>query len=479
MSVASQSSQQTQTPPSFVPQPIAGMGSHSFRLAASTSPSWRVGQILLLADVVGILACALLCLALGMRDANSLVPGLTLWPIQLAVMYLAGSYRVGALDSVWSTPARCLLAALIAKSLHYLGQQQLGWSVAASFPLWGFSVVWPVFTRLLVGHWWRSRAGRVRWLAIGPRECLAQLHHDRISNAKVGDIVYISREPADARDDDPLPISGSLNSIDTWLNRRWTGIIVADADRLPDTMTQRLMTARLAGIRVTTLSDFYERQWRKVPIYHLHDGWFALSQGFDLLHHPMGLRLKRMMDIACAMVLLIVSSPVVAITAIAIKLTSAGPVLFRQERVGRGGVVFTMLKFRTMRVGSESGDRYTQKKDARVTLIGRFLRRSRLDELPQLWNVLIGEMSFIGPRAEWTRCVSEYENEIPFYQLRHLLKPGLTGWAQVNYPYGASIEDAREKLQYDFFYIKNHSLWLDLLILLKTVRVVLYGFGSR
>jgi len=237
------------------------------------------------------------------------------------------------------------------------------------------------------------------------------------------------------------------------------------------------MLARLAGIRIYDLTEFWELHLRKVPVLHLTAGWVVLSHGFQLLHDPISLRIKRLSDIVLAAIGLLIGLPFMLMTAIAVKLTSVGPILFSQKRIGAKGVAFTVLKFRTMRVGADRGNKYTQIGDSRITPVGGFLRKSRLDELPQLWNILRGDMSFIGPRAEWTKCVEDYEHVIPFYHLRHVVKPGLTGWAQVNYPYGASVEDALEKLQYDLWYIKHHSLFLDLRIILKTIRVVLFGMG--
>ena len=156
---------------------------------------------------------------------------------------------------------------------------------------------------------------------------------------------------------------------------------------------------------------------------------------------------------------------------------SKGPCIFVQDRVGLNKAIFRLYKFRTMKIGSEHGNKYTEENDSRITRIGKFLRRSRLDELPQLLNVLKGEMSLIGPRSEWTKCVSVYENLIPFYHLRHLIRPGITGWAQVLYNYGSSVEDAQEKLQYDIYYIKNHSLFLDIAIIFKTIRIICLGKG--
>ena len=185
---------------------------------------------------------------------------------------------------------------------------------------------------------------------------------------------------------------------------------------------------------------------------------------------------KRLLDVIVSLTVFILLLPLLFLIAAAIRLESPGPAIFRQPRVGLRGRVFTILKFRTMREEPE-GELYTRSDDHRVTRFGAFLRRARLDELPQLWNVLRGEMSLIGPRAEWTKCAEIYENQIPNYHLRHLVRPGITGWAQINYPYGESLQDAIEKLRFDLYYIRHFSLLLDWSTMLKTIHVVLFVKG--
>jgi len=202
--------------------------------------------------------------------------------------------------------------------------------------------------------------------------------------------------------------------------------------------------------------------------------------GFQLSRNSPYHYLKRLCDIALSSVLLVTCSPLMVVIAGVVWLRSGRPILFRQVRVGREGELFTAYKFRTMRVDAANAvtqDIYTRENDARITRVGRRLRKLRLDELPQLWNVLRGDMSLIGPRAEWIKCAERYEQKIPFYHFRHLVKPGITGWAQVNYPYGESDEDAIEKLKYDLYYIRHYSLKLDAMIVLKTVHTVLFGKG--
>jgi exopolysaccharide biosynthesis polyprenyl glycosylphosphotransferase len=190
---------------------------------------------------------------------------------------------------------------------------------------------------------------------------------------------------------------------------------------------------------------------------------------------------KRLWDILFSVIMLLLMSPLMIMTAVAVKLDSPGPVLYRQQRIGQFGRAFTLLKFRSMRVDAESGGapRWAQKQDPRVTKVGAFIRATRIDELPQLVNVILGHMSLVGPRPERPHFVEQLSRAIPFYRERDYVKPGVTGWAQVNFPYGASVEDAREKLTYDLYYVKHRSLFLDLRILLATVRVVLTGEGAR
>jgi lipopolysaccharide/colanic/teichoic acid biosynthesis glycosyltransferase len=189
---------------------------------------------------------------------------------------------------------------------------------------------------------------------------------------------------------------------------------------------------------------------------------------------------KRLFDVLITLLTAAVWIPLSGLVALLVWIESGRPVIFRQERVGRENKIFTLLKFRTMRQQSpedEEENMYTRKDDPRITRVGRWLRNLRLDELPQLWNVLRGDMSLIGPRAEWVKCADRYEEKIPFYHFRHLVKPGVTGWAQVNYPYGESEEDAIEKLKYDLYYIRHYSLKLDAMIMLKTVHTMLFGKG--
>jgi exopolysaccharide biosynthesis polyprenyl glycosylphosphotransferase len=238
------------------------------------------------------------------------------------------------------------------------------------------------------------------------------------------------------------------------------------------------MMIRLNGTRIYEPADYFEEHYSVLPVSYLKDSWFLGSTGFLLLQHTVALKLKRTLDVVLAILMILILSPLMALIGIAIMLDSKGPIIFVQTRIGQGGKTFNLYKFRSMVADAEAdGAKWAQIDDPRTTKLGKLLRKSRLDELPQVWNVLRGDMSFIGPRPERPEFVQKLESKIPYYGLRSLVKPGISGWAQVMYPYGSSVEDARRKLGYDLFYIKNYSIYLDLLILIRTIKIVIYGQG--
>jgi sugar transferase (PEP-CTERM system associated) len=259
--------------------------------------------------------------------------------------------------------------------------------------------------------------------------------------------------------------------------RRVWAVIVTEGSRgaVPQDL---LMRGKAAGLHVYSDVEFREQQLRRIDLDHLDADWMLFAPGLSRGRAEEAVR--RFADIALSLALLVFTLPVMALAALLIRIDSPGPILYRQERVGLHGRVFTLLKFRSMRTDAErAGPAWAAQHDPRVTRVGAFIRRTRIDELPQLINVLKGEMSFVGPRPERPHFVAQLTEVIPFYGDRATVKPGITGWAQVNYPYGASIEDARQKLSYDLYYVKRRSLFLDLLILIATVRVILFQEGSR
>ncbi len=270
--------------------------------------------------------------------------------------------------------------------------------------------------------------------------------------------------------------TGSLSE----LARRFAAdeMVIAIDDRRKGLPINEILDCKMEGIRILEEGTFLERQLGKIRLDALHPSQVIFSDGFT--QAVLKKTEKRILDVAIASLLLLVSLPLFLIAALAIYLESAGPILYRQQRVGLRGQTFDIFKFRSMHVDAErNGPVWAAQGDSRTTRVGRIIRRFRIDELPQLLNVLKGDMSFVGPRPERPEFVADLARAIPYYELRHHVKPGITGWAQISYPYGASIKDAREKLQYDLYYLKNYSIFLDINILLQTAQVILLGKGVR
>lgn len=257
-------------------------------------------------------------------------------------------------------------------------------------------------------------------------------------------------------------------------------LIVADTVDTKDSasLESELLKCRISGINIIDGYSFYEMAAGKLNVKQIKQSWLIYSEGFQTSHHHRFV--KRLIDYTLSLSIAILVSPIILLTSILIKVDSPGPVFFSQERMGKGRVNYKMYKFRSMRVDAEdkSGPAWSGKNDSRVTVIGKFIRNFRIDELPQLWNVLKGDMSFIGPRPEREFFVNQLETEIPHYGIRFAVKPGITGWAQVNYGYGATVEDAVEKLNYDLYYIKNASFAMDIFIIFRTTKTVILGVES-
>jgi len=330
--------------------------------------------------------------------------------------------------------------------------------------LCGFYVVSALYRWAMVKSFEKLQAD-AEWLFVVSDNIKESLLNDLKKNSFTGKVTVLAR--------------AQWTEIEKYLDKAWSAIVVATTSQeLNHELGPLLMQARFSGQPVQDLSIYYEATWRKVPIYYLEHDWFVLSEGFGLVNNPIGLRVKRLVDVFLSTLLLVITWPFMLLTAIAVKLESPGDALYSQIRTGKDGEEFRIFKFRSMRSDAEKeGAKWASQNDSRVTRVGKFIRLTRLDELPQLWNVFRGDMSFIGPRPERPEFNKELEKQIPFYNLRHLVRPGITGWAQVLYPYGASVEDSKEKLQYDLFYIKNDPNVLDFIIVLKTISVVVLGRG--
>ncbi len=274
-------------------------------------------------------------------------------------------------------------------------------------------------------------------------------------------------------------VIGTIEDIPSIVRARGVDrVVVSLADARGKLPMEKLLEMKLDGVSFDHLASVYEELTGKIAVENLRPSWLIFSSGFRksrLLTSG-----KRLLDLCAAVVGMLLAAPIMAVVAAAVKLTSSGPVVYRQQRVGQMGRVFTVFKFRSMRQDAEAGTGavWASKNDDRVTPIGRFIRRARLDELPQLWNVLVGDMSLVGPRPERPEFVQKLTEQIPFYGQRHVVRPGLTGWAQVRYTYGSTVEDALEKLQYDLFYIKNVSIPLDLFIIFSTIKTVILRQGA-
>lgn len=262
-------------------------------------------------------------------------------------------------------------------------------------------------------------------------------------------------------------------------SQRVNRVIVAMGDRRGKLPVRLLLSLKSRGVLIQDGTDVYEAVTGKVPIESLRLSWLLFSPGFHVSRFLV--IYKRLASIVASIIGLILSLPLLPFVALVIKLTSPGPLFYKQKRVGKDDTVFDCYKFRTMRADAEAdaGATWATDDDPRITRVGRFLRAARLDEIPQLWNVLRGDMSLVGPRPERPEFVEGLTKEIPLYHLRHAIRPGITGWAQVRYRYGSSVEDAKEKLRYDLFYIKNMSPGLDLLIFLQTIKIILWGRGAK
>jgi sugar transferase (PEP-CTERM system associated) len=330
----------------------------------------------------------------------------------------------------------------------------------------------------------RAEALADRAVLVGEGPFAEHLQREIEQRPELG-VRFVGRVPADSLDrGDGSP--GYLAEMDageslcrTVTRLRAKRIIVAMSERRGKLPVERLLSLKCHGVRVQDGVDFYETITGKVPIESVRLASLLFSPGcyasrFHLFY-------KRFFSILVSTIGLIFSLPLFPLIFLAIKLTSPGPILYRQKRVGRDGEVFYCYKFRTMRAAAEAdtGPTWAKDDDPRITRVGKFLRKSRLDEIPQLWNVLRGDMSLVGPRPERPEFVEMLCRKIPYYQLRHGVRPGISGWAQVCYKYGNSVEDAREKLCYDLFYIKNMSAGLDLLILFSTIKIILLGRGAR
>lgn len=404
-----------------------------------------------------------------------------------AVVWLAmiavGTYGPDALRSLRFATARLLVAV----SLGVLAMSLMNLVLPGS-ALWRsvllyamvIAIVLLVLNRLLAGRMLGVEAFRRTIVVLGAGERAERLQRLALrpdSGFTVGGFVGMGDGPSKI----PTAVSReTIPDLGQFVERVGASeVVLALQERRNSLPLKDLLRVKTKGVHVNDFSSFLERETGRVDLDTLNPSWLIFSDGFSA-----GRRLssigKRLFDIIVSLALLVIGLPLIAVFAVLVKLESKGPAFFRQTRVGLFGQTFEILKLRSMRTDAEaSGVKWAEKDDPRITRVGRLIRKVRIDELPQVWSVLKGEMSFVGPRPEVPAFVVDLEKELPFYAERHVVKPGITGWAQINYPYGASIEDARHKLEYDLYYAKNYTPFLDILILLQTARVILWPDGAR
>ena len=271
---------------------------------------------------------------------------------------------------------------------------------------------------------------------------------------------------------------GTIEDLEKIIKENNIDKIIITIDELDEHELDTLINFKVNGIDMITYKEFNEQIEQKIDITYIDKKWLLESMGFEILHNTTQQKIKRLFDIVFSIILLIMTFPIMLMTGIIIKISSKGPVFFKQKRLGLKNIEFEIIKFRSMKIHDQNEfSKYADENDPRVTKFGKFIRKTRIDELPQLICILKGDMSFVGPRPEWNELCYEYVEKIPYYNLRHLVKPGVTGWAQVMYPYGISVEDAYKKLEYDLYYMKHQDIMMDLKIVFRTMKIVFFAKG--
>ncbi len=458
-------------------------------------PKWLTsaglrGLALLIHDVIALGASIMVAYRIRLEYAP---PTIVEWHVLgvvmsvITVLYLSNSYHVVRGDSSARLALRAFiavgLAGVVIAAVAYIAEPARSvtffWQGNLSLSLFIFAA-WSSLVRYLLSMAYQRWSTTRCWLVIVDHEHSAEL--ERIRAASDG----IRIETIDL--EDLAKPATRLNQVKgkiviqtgerIWYQDEAEGLVVDSTGRLHAELIRDLIMARLAGVHVLNYAEFFEEHFSLIPILDAQGLWPIFSEGFALQPGRVNWRIKRALDFTFATLVFIAVSPIVVLLMVLVWITSPGPALFVQERIGLAGKKFKLFKLRTMIVHApDAGQRWTAKQDERITPIGRVLRRYRLDEFPQLINVIRGEMSLVGPRPEQPDIVSELEAEIPFYDVRHIVKPGISGWAQVNYPYGSSVSDARRKLEYDLYYMKHYSIFLDLYVVVRTLRVVVSSGG--
>ncbi|AUX69827.1 sugar transferase [Porphyrobacter sp. HT-58-2] len=447
--------------------------------------------------LLGLLDLALLVMAseiawqwrahqIGMDPGTVSGRGLALFGTAMVIwlaMIAVGVYGPYALRSLRFAGARVLVAislGIIALAvIDFVLPSDLFWRSTLLYTM-GLAILVLVADRLLLNSFLGSSAFRRRVMVLGAGDRAQRLR-------ELGDkpesgfaiVAYIAMSEDNRIVEEAIPRS-AIHDLGRFVeNLGVSEVVLALQERRNALPLKDLLRIKTKGVHVNDFSSFIERETGRVDLDTVNPSWLIFSDGFSS-SRMLSSAVKRIFDITASVILLTLTLPVIGLFALIVKLDSKGPAFFRQKRVGLYGEPFTLIKLRSMRTDAEKdGAKWAEENDPRVTRVGRFIRKVRIDELPQTWSVLKGEMSFVGPRPEVPSFVESLEEEIPFYGERHMVKPGITGWAQINYPYGASVEDSRCKLEYDLYYAKNYTPFLDFVILLQTLRVVLWPEGAR
>jgi sugar transferase (PEP-CTERM system associated) len=423
-------------------------------------------------------------IGMGLGDINDRWAPLLIFAVLVqTAMISVGVYGSDALRSMRYAGARLLVAislGIIALSVVYF--------LLPGRTLWRSNLFYAMFiaiavligVRVLLGGLLGTSAFRRRVLVLG-----AGARADRLrklgEKPEAGFVIvgYIGMSAKPVEIEEAIHRDAIANLTRYVENLGVSEVVLALEERRNALPLKDLLRIKTTGVHVNEFSTFLERETGRVDLDTVNPSWLIFSDGFSS-GRMVSSAIKRLFDIAASLLLLVMTAPLIVVFATLVKLDSKGPAFFRQVRVGLYGQTFSLIKLRSMRIDAEAGGaQWASKEDPRITRIGRIIRKLRIDELPQAWTVLKGEMSFVGPRPERPEFVDDLEDKLPFYAERHMVKPGITGWAQINYPYGASIEDSRHKLEYDLYYAKNYTPFLDLLILLQTLRVVLWNEGAR
>ncbi|QNQ10086.1 TIGR03013 family XrtA/PEP-CTERM system glycosyltransferase [Sphingomonas alpina] len=413
------------------------------------------------------------------------IPQLLTFAVSLELAMIAvGVYGANSLQSLRYAAARLVVAislgVIFLSVIFFVMPAITFWRSNLLYSM-GAAMILLVGLRILLGKMIGGQAFKRRVVVLGAGARAARLKA-LAATPGAGFVVvgYVSMSEAARVIPEAIARDAIYNLADHVVLLNASEVVLALEERRNALPLKDLLRIKTTGVHVNEISTFLERETGRVDLQSVNPSWLIFSDGFSS-GRMLSSVFKRLFDIAASALLLTLTAPVILLTAIAIKLESKGPAFYRQRRVGLYSVGFDCIKLRSMRQDAEIGGQavWAEKDDPRITRIGRFIRKVRIDELPQTWSVLKGEMSFVGPRPERPQFVDDLEQQLPYYAERHMVKPGITGWAQINYPYGASIEDSRQKLEYDLYYAKNYSPFLDILILLQTIRVVLWPEGAR